>query len=284
MNDWAKILTDFLNQSKERDLKTSQYPKEWSDLRMRVSFGMGAPARIPWIAFIAPEMQVSKGFYPAYLYYKDLETLILAYTISETAEFGKSWPAKIMNSTKTIVAHFDQDVPRYGDSFVFKAYKTSFENGIARISYKDSGEIASKIDLESDLEIIVEYYKKVVSTTPSTGSPDYSQGVFYMEKQLEDFLIHNWDKTELGKKFDLIIEEGGLISQQYKTDIGSIDILAKDKESKSFVVIELKKNQTSDDTIGQLARYMGWIQKVNKPPPKGGGLSVRLFRFLSKEL
>lgn len=25
------------------------------------------------------------------------------------------------------------------------------------------------------------------------------------------------------------------------------------------MVIELKKNQTSDDTIGQLARYMGWI-------------------------
>ena len=39
------------------------------------------------------------------------------------------------------------------------------------------------------------------------------------------------------------------------------DILAKDKESRSFVVIELKKNQTSDDTIGQIARYMGWIMK-----------------------
>jgi len=31
------------------------------------------------MAFIAPEMAVSRVFYPVYLYYKDLGTLILAY-------------------------------------------------------------------------------------------------------------------------------------------------------------------------------------------------------------
>jgi restriction system protein len=65
----------------------------------------------------------------------------------------------------------------------------------------------------------------------------------------------------LGKRFDLIIEEGVLVSQQYPTDAGKIDILAKDKKTKSFVVIELKKNQTSDETVGQLTRYMGCIMK-----------------------
>ena len=63
---------------------------------------------------------------------------------------------------------------------------------------------------------------------------------------------------------DLIYQDGELISQQFQTDIGKIDILAKDKITKSYVVIELKKNQTSDDTIGQLARYMGWIKKNKK--------------------
>ena len=29
-------------------------------------------------------------------------------------------------------------------------------------------------------------------------------------------------------------------------------------------MIELKKNQTSDDTVGQLARYMGWIKEHKK--------------------
>jgi restriction system protein len=74
-------------------------------------------------------------------------------------------------------------------------------------------------------------------------------------------LIENWDKTELGKKYELIEEDGELASQQYPTTVGRIDILVRDKKTKQYVVIELKKNQTSDDTVGQLARYMGWIEE-----------------------
>lgn len=39
----------------------------------------------------------------------------------------------------------------------------------------------------------------------------------------------------------------------------AIDILARDENAGNHVVIELKKSQTSDDTIGQLTRYMGWV-------------------------
>jgi hypothetical protein len=261
-----QILDTFLIQAQKEELKTSSYPKEWSGLKMRVSFGMGAPARIPWIAFIAPEMQVTKGFYPVYLYYKELGTLILAYGISETEEFSKTWPAEIMNSTQTIQAYFDKDVPRYGDSYVFKAYRISLGSGKIECTYSNDNKIATEKDIESDLSTILNYYKNTVSIeVAETGSP-LNQGRFYMEKQLEDFIIHNWEKTELGKKYDLIIEDGEPVSQQYKTDIGSIDILARDKKTKNHVVIELKKNQTSDDTVGQLARYMGWI--MNKKGDK----------------
>jgi len=221
---------------------------------------MGMPARIPWIAFITPEMEVSEGFYPVYLYYKELETLILAYGVSETKEFSKTWPAEIMNSTETIAAHFNKNVPRYGDSFVFKSYRIKFSEDNIEYFQANTDLIATAKDLESDLETILDYYKKTVSLTPEATSI-WSQGVFYMEKQLEDFLIRNWENTELGKRYSLIIEEGVLISQQYRTDIGSIDILVKDKASNSFVVIELKRNQTSDDTVGQIARYMGWISE-----------------------
>jgi restriction system protein len=86
-----------------------------------------------------------------------------------------------------------------------------------------------------------------------------STGLFYMEKQLEEFIIENWNESEFGKTLDLIYEEGVLRSQQYKTDIGVIDILAKDKKTGTYVVIELKRNQTSDDTVGQVLRYMGWV-------------------------
>jgi RecB family endonuclease NucS len=46
--------------------------------------------------------------------------------------------------------------------------------------------------------------------------------------------------------------------------------LAKDKKSGNYVVIELKKNQSSDDTVGQILRYMGWIsEKKNDSEVKG---------------
>ncbi len=271
MDIWQKILDTFIRQASEgKDLKTYLYPKEYGGLKVRVSFGMGAPARVPWIAFIAPEMQVSKGFYPVYLYYKELATLILAYGVSETEEFGETWPTEVMSSAVTISAFFDKDVPRYGDSFVFKAYKLDIkEKEIRYLSSENNAPVSTK-DIESDLGVILEYYRKAVSVETTSPTSTYSQGIFYMEKQLEDFIIYNWAKTELGKKYDLIVEDGELISQQFRTDIGPIDILARDKSTKNYVVIELKKNQTSDDTVGQLTRYMGWIrEKKNDKGVKG---------------
>lgn len=269
MDTSKKILDAFLLQAQTRELKTSTFPKEYSDLKMKVSFGMGMPARVPWIAFTAPEMQVSKGFYPVYLYYKDLHVLVLAYGISETSEFDKTWPAEIMNSTLTIKAFFDKDVPRYGDSFVFKAYNIKVENDKVEYLSKENQSISEQ-DIEADLKTILNYYKKTVSIEIRKEDSVLSQGLFYMEKQLEDFIIHNWDKTELGKRFSLIIEDGELVSQQFRTEIGPIDILAKDKKTGDYVVIELKKNQTSDDTVGQITRYMGWIKKnKNNPNVKG---------------
>ena len=264
METISELLKNFLKQAEEGDLRTAHYRKDWFGLKSKVSFGMGAPARVPWIGFTGEGMTVSRGINPVYLYYKDLKTLILAYGVSETEESPETWPADVINSTQTIEAFFDQKVPRYGDSFVFRAYKIEKEGENFTIN-NEEGKNLSEVDVESDLNTIVEYYKKVLSSPQSTYvHVQHTQGLFYMEKQLEDFIIHNWGNTELGKRYDLIIEEGELLSQQYRTEIGPIDILAKDKLTGAFVVIELKKDQTSDDTVGQVARYMGWLKKTKK--------------------
>lgn len=257
------ILDKFITQAGLKDLKTASYPKEHSDLKVVVSFGMGSPARIPWIAFNKTNLNVSNGIFPVYLYYKDLGTLILAYGISEKEESLVSWPVEITNFAQTVTAFFNKDVPRYGDSFVFKAYKVDMKGDEVFYSYPESEKHLTGKDMESDLSVILDYFKKAISLPSSSQKTSAEQGLFYMEKQLEDFIICNWDNIDLGKKYDLIIEEGELISQQFATNIGRIDILARDKVAKDYVVIELKRNQTSDDTIGQLARYMGWI-KENK--------------------
>jgi hypothetical protein len=108
-------------------------------------------------------------------------------------------------------------------------------------------------------------YWQQTDEVPKEPDVDASQEMreieFAMETHLEDFLIRNWESTELGKKYELIEEDGEILSQQYQTEVGRIDLLVKDKVSKQFVIIELKKGQTSDDTVGQIARYMGWVKK-----------------------
>lgn len=259
---WHEVLAQFITDANSGTLKTAHYPKEWLGLTMKVSFGMGAPARVPWIALTSETMTVSRGIYPVYLYYKDLQTLILAYGISETEESPETWPVDVLHTATTIESYFDTKIPRYGSSFVFKVYKIEQKDSELVFTYANDASFASPIDLESDLQSIVTYYEKSLSLPSNEAiQQDRIQGLFYMEKQLEDFIIYNWSNTELGKQYDLIIEEGVPKSQQYRTDIGPIDILAVDKETKDYVVIELKRNQTSDDTVGQLTRYMGWVKE-----------------------
>lgn len=47
---------------------------------------------------------------------------------------------------------------------------------------------------------------------------------------------------------------------QYPTDVGRIAILAVHKTQPRFLVIELKRNQSTDQTIGQTLRYVGWAK------------------------
>lgn len=83
---------------------------------------------------------------------------------------------------------------------------------------------------------------------------------FGMEKHLEDFLVANWVQTELGRDFDIFTDEGEIVGQQYPTDTGALDILAISKDRKRLLVVELKKGRASDAVVGQILRYMGYVQ------------------------
>jgi len=83
--------------------------------------------------------------------------------------------------------------------------------------------------------------------------------LFGLEKELENFLVVNWGVTL--PDLEIYIDDNGRDGQQYPTEIGPIDILAIDKNSRDFVVIELKRNRSSDTVLGQVQRYMGWVKK-----------------------
>lgn len=252
------LLTEFIIQANEGSLKTSKYQKDFLDLRMKVSFGMGMAARVPWISLTAPGMSASNGYFPVYLFYKEQNVLVLSYGISETSEAAINWTTEIQES-KSLIADSVPGAARYGTSYVHKLYVPNIVGNA--VTFLESGKEVGPDQLDKDLLEITDYYKKTLEIEVKTEGSIVSSGLFYMEQQLEDFIIENWENTELGEKYDLIYEEGALKSQQYVTDIGRIDILAKDKVNGNYVVIELKKNQTSDDTVGQILRYMGWVSE-----------------------
>lgn len=84
---------------------------------------------------------------------------------------------------------------------------------------------------------------------------------FALEKHLEDFLVSNWSKTEFGKDYKIFEDDGELVGQQYPSDTGPIDILAVSKDEKEILVVELKKGRASDNVVGQVQRYMGYVKE-----------------------
>jgi restriction system protein len=97
----------------------------------------------------------------------------------------------------------------------------------------------------------------IISSDPIIEDPS----VFALEKHLEDFLVQNWKQTALGKEYDIYEEEGELVGQQYASDTGPIDILAISKNKKILLVVELKKGRVSDNVVGQVQRYMGYVKE-----------------------
>ena len=253
-----EFLKEFIKQTQTESLKTKDYPKEFLDLKMKVSFGQGNLSKVPWVALRAPDMPVSNGYNPVYLYYKEQNILILAYGISETHIPETSWTREIHDS-KTKISDFIDNPFRYGDSFVYKHYVPQIKD--KDVVFCRDDKTITEDELLQELKEIVNFFKECLNIELKDEKSSMSTGLFYMEQQLEDFIIENWNETEFGKDYELIYEEGDLKSQQYMTDIGRIDILAIDKKKGNYVVIELKRNQTSDDTVGQILRYMGWIQE-----------------------
>ena len=100
--------------------------------------------------------------------------------------------------------------------------------------------------------------KESVTKEPSLSS-------FAMEKYLEEFIVSNWDAIEDFSDYELCedfkFEKKRKIRIKKSVNTGEIDIFARSKDKKNYLVIELKKGRTGDETLGQIKRYMGAIMK-----------------------
>jgi hypothetical protein len=123
---------------------------------------------------------------------------------------------------------------------------------------------------------------------PSTGEiselddieqvPDQRTGFAY-ESDLRDFLSRNLNIIEPGLR---LFEEEGITGVEFPVGGRFIDILAID-QLRNYVVIELKVSRGYDRVIGQLLRYMAWIEK-NQAEPTQKVRGVIIAREISDDL
>lgn len=80
---------------------------------------------------------------------------------------------------------------------------------------------------------------------------------FGFEKDLQNFLVKNLHLIEPELK---LYENEGITGIEYPVGNRFIDILAVDSNN-DLVIIELKVSKGYDRAVGQLLRYMAWIEK-----------------------
>jgi hypothetical protein len=135
-----------------------------------------------------------------------------------------------------------------------------------------------------DLWTMDALYWKLVQTPNGTGDEDGGDGpsvegkeapLFGLERYLHEFMRDNWDRISHFRNWDLHEEDGEMVGYEYITTIGRIDLLARHKRESKWLVVELKRNKSSDDTVGQTLRYMGWVaEKLAQPGDEVQGLIV----------
>ena len=114
--------------------------------------------------------------------------------------------------------------------------------------------IAAKVKVENG-NFIIE--KELISEGYEEVEEIYETKEFAYERDLRNFLAKNLNTIESGMT---LYEEGEKVGIEYNAGGRFIDILALDK-NKNLVVIELKVSMGYDKVIGQILRYMAWVEK-----------------------
>ena len=164
----------------------------------------------------------------------------------------------------------DNGKGRYAGTFVLtnnsKAQKElySFRSQTTFIEFNDELSWISHlgslegISIDSIIDLYLESGMSMDSIKANLGDQqeiiDVLEDKIY-EKEIEDYYVNNIKEIHS----DLEVIKQPTYGRQFNTHIGPIDILCIDNKTKEYVVCELKRGQASDETIGQLLRYMGWV-------------------------
>lgn len=124
-----------------------------------------------------------------------------------------------------------------------------FQGGVRQLGERDFQTICSGITPPM---------KSAAMGLPTTPAADAE---FALEAHLEEFIDKNWNAIQFdGRKLKRYTteEQNG---RQFPAGLWNIDFLCVDEQTRSLVVVELKRGQTSDATVGQVLRYISWVEE-----------------------
>lgn len=257
-------LKKFLEQAKTTNLKTKNYTSKYLETKVKVSFGQGGVAHIPWISFLIEPNKTSEGIYPVYLYYKEFQLLILAYGVSETKTPLVQW--KLAENTKTIREYFKENFAkkpeRYGASFIHRVY--------------DVNNLPDDKTLETDLIKIIEEYKlqfneskieKVTMKKKKFSKNDYYNDVLKSGLIFSDILINRFVSSLLTKPFVLLTGLSG--SGKTKIAQSFVQWICEDKSQ--YKIIPVGADWTNREP---LLGYPNGLSKEEYITPDSGALNL----------
>lgn len=105
---------------------------------------------------------------------------------------------------------------------------------------------------------------------PEEGPDVEGSREFAFERDLRNYLLKNLGLIEPGLK---LYEEEGITGVEFPVGGRFIDILAVDKDGR-YVVFELKVSRGYDRVVGQIMRYMSWIEKNMESSKPARGIIV----------
>lgn len=104
-------------------------------------------------------------------------------------------------------------------------------------------------------------FQEATSESETGDFPEDDQsGSFALEAHLRDYLARNLPALQDAGQLKLFVTSDARDGVEFQTDVGPIDILAV-SSSGDFYVFELKLGRGADAALGQILRYMGWVNE-----------------------
>ena len=131
----------------------------------------------------------------------------------------------------------------------------------ARLAQILLGQLSERGADRAGLERIAEMLSARLDFGVEAAGDDVDENL--LESAIEDQLVARWGETPFAEQGVQLHTNarGEVVGQQYPVGSWSIDLLGWQEARRCWWVIELKRGRASDQVVGQVGRYLGYVDR-----------------------